>query len=185
MSEEIYDLADKMVTSAGNLVTSFCYDYATASGFTRVFDSVLTSVTVNNLHSANIAKVYYALDKKTRCQFEGIICGQMPFTYSGNSIDEIVGIVGATLTQEYFSSFSDEFSEICTRLNLFAENWHEFHSWIQILPRRLLSGIDRSKIGSLSLVNAVTSSPSRAQNYRGSLKLDHPLANRLDPVHMS
>jgi hypothetical protein len=63
LSEDIYDLAEKIVTSAGNLATSYCYDYATASGFTSVFDAVLTSVTVNNLHSAKIAKVYSALDK--------------------------------------------------------------------------------------------------------------------------
>jgi hypothetical protein len=82
----------------------------------------------------------------------------MPFTYSGNSIDETVGIVGATLTQEYCSNFSvDEGSEICTRYvcselaggSILDSNLAETSG---------VAGIDRSKIGSLSLVNAVTSS---------------------------
>jgi hypothetical protein len=51
LAVKIYDLAEEMVTSAGKLITTNFYDYDTASGFTSVFDAVLTSFTKKNLQS--------------------------------------------------------------------------------------------------------------------------------------
>jgi hypothetical protein len=177
LSGDIYDLAEVMVTSAGDLVSSNCYDYATASSFTTAFDAVLTSITINKVHSAKIAKVYSALEKINSCQFVGMVCGQSPFTYNGNSIIETVGIVGATSTQDYCSSFTvTEGSQSCTRYAC-SELAGDSILDANLAETSGVAGIDRSKISSLSLVNAATLAAITSPNLSWTAKFGTSFIN--------
>jgi hypothetical protein len=156
LAVKIFDLAEEMVSSAGKLMTTNCYDDATASGFTSAFDAVLTSFKRNN-YLQSTRNVYSALEKINSCQFVGMVCGQIPFAYSGDSIDMTVGILSAQTTQLYGSSFSvSGESSGCTRYvssevdgsSILAEN---------IVVASGVVGIDRSKIGSLVLQDHATS----------------------------
>jgi hypothetical protein len=154
LAVKIFDLAEKMVTSAGKLITTNCYDYSTASGFTSAFDAVLTSITKNKARSSK--DVYSALDKINSCQFMGMVCGQSPFTYNGYSIDQKVGIVSAQTTQSYGSGFSvTGGSSACMRY-VSSEIAGDSILDLKVAETSGVVGIDRSRIGSLSLINADT-----------------------------
>jgi hypothetical protein len=159
-----------MVTSAGGLVDSFCYDYTTANGFATAFDAVLTSVTAADKYSATIAGVYTALDKINTCQFTGMVCGQSPFTYDGNSIDQTAGIVSPASEQTYCNFVVKEGSSECSRYVCSSVAGGSILDANIKLPSDA-RGIDRSSIGSLSLEVAATDVPITDLNLSWTAKV--------------